>query len=167
MERYSPISSRSLWARGVPGLLEGSFRTRLRCAATAVAFGLACIAPWESRTGSSRLTPSQYPTIARRDRRSGPIEVPVRSISLDPLHRCRNLFETNFKRIREARPGGTWREWDRELVTDCHRVSAGAGAMFSVYGRMVWDEPSPTITAQILGFGNGRFGHPEQDEHSR
>jgi DNA (cytosine-5)-methyltransferase 1 len=25
------------------------------------------------------------------------------------------------------------------------------------------DEPSPTITTQFFGFGNGRFGHPTQD----
>ena len=28
---------------------------------------------------------------------------------------------------------------------------------------MSWDEPAPTITTQYFGFGNGRFGHPEQD----
>lgn len=28
---------------------------------------------------------------------------------------------------------------------------------------MKWDEPSPTITTHCIGFGNGRFGHPEQD----
>jgi DNA (cytosine-5)-methyltransferase 1 len=28
---------------------------------------------------------------------------------------------------------------------------------------MSWDEPSPTMTTQCYGFGNGRFGHPEQD----
>ena len=28
---------------------------------------------------------------------------------------------------------------------------------------MEWNEPSPTITTQFYGFGNGRFGHPEQD----
>ena len=28
---------------------------------------------------------------------------------------------------------------------------------------MSWDEPSPTITTQFYGYGNGRFGHPEQD----
>ena len=28
---------------------------------------------------------------------------------------------------------------------------------------MSWTEPSPTITTQFYGFGNGRFGHPEQD----
>ena len=33
----------------------------------------------------------------------------------------------------------------------------------AVYGRMEWDQPSPTITTQFFGFGNGRFGHPEQN----
>ena len=28
---------------------------------------------------------------------------------------------------------------------------------------MEWEQPSPTVTTQFYGFGNGRFGHPEQD----
>ena len=28
---------------------------------------------------------------------------------------------------------------------------------------MEWDKPAPTITTQFYGYGNGRFGHPEQD----
>ena len=28
---------------------------------------------------------------------------------------------------------------------------------------MEWNRPAPTITGQCFGFGNGRFGHPEQD----
>ena len=28
---------------------------------------------------------------------------------------------------------------------------------------MEWDKPSPTITTQCYGYGNGRFGHPQQD----
>jgi DNA (cytosine-5)-methyltransferase 1 len=28
---------------------------------------------------------------------------------------------------------------------------------------MEWNKPSPTITTQFFGFGNGRFGHPDQD----
>jgi DNA (cytosine-5)-methyltransferase 1 len=28
---------------------------------------------------------------------------------------------------------------------------------------MSWGDPSPTITTQFYGFGNGRFGHPDQD----
>ncbi|MNC62216.1 putative BsuMI modification methylase subunit YdiO [compost metagenome] len=28
---------------------------------------------------------------------------------------------------------------------------------------MSWNESAPTLTTQFYGFGNGRFGHPEQD----
>jgi DNA (cytosine-5)-methyltransferase 1 len=28
---------------------------------------------------------------------------------------------------------------------------------------MEWDKIGPTITTQCFGYGNGRFGHPEQD----
>jgi DNA (cytosine-5)-methyltransferase 1 len=28
---------------------------------------------------------------------------------------------------------------------------------------MKWEEVSPTITTQFVGYGTGRFGHPEQD----
>jgi DNA (cytosine-5)-methyltransferase 1 len=28
---------------------------------------------------------------------------------------------------------------------------------------MKWEEPSPTMTTHCIGYGNGRFGHPEQD----
>lgn len=80
----------------------------------------------------------------------------------DPLHRTSRLSALNLRRIRASRPGGTWRDWNKELVCPCHRKSTGDGYV-SVYGRMEWDLPSPTITTQFFGFGNGRFGHPEQD----
>ncbi len=79
----------------------------------------------------------------------------------DRLHRASALSEKNRARIRESRPGGSWREWSKGLVTPCHRKISGKGYS-SVYGRMVWDEPAPTMTTQFFGFGNGRFGHPEQ-----
>jgi DNA (cytosine-5)-methyltransferase 1 len=80
----------------------------------------------------------------------------------DRLHRASHLSEINLKRIRAAKPGGSWKDWDDELVAECHKLETGRGYA-SVYGRMKWDEPSPTITTQFYGFGNGRFGHPEQD----
>jgi DNA (cytosine-5)-methyltransferase 1 len=80
----------------------------------------------------------------------------------DPLHRASRLSSMNAKRIAAAKPGGTWRDWDPELVAACHQVETGKGYA-SVYGRMEWSAPSPTITTQFFGFGNGRFGHPEQD----
>lgn len=80
----------------------------------------------------------------------------------DPLHQCSKLSPLNLKRIRASRPGGTWRDWPKELVADCHKKEIGKG-YGSVYARMEWDKPSPTITTQFYGYGNGRFGHPEQD----
>lgn len=80
----------------------------------------------------------------------------------DPLHRASALSERNLRRIIAASPGGTWNDWPDDLVADCHRVETGKGYS-SVYGRMEWDKPAPTVTTQFFGFGNGRFGHPEQD----
>ncbi len=80
----------------------------------------------------------------------------------DPLHRSSRLSPVNRRRIAAAKPGGTWREWPEDLVAACHKEETGKGYS-SVYGRMSWDEPSPTITTQFYGFGNGRFGHPEQN----
>jgi len=80
----------------------------------------------------------------------------------DSLHRASRLSPVNLRRIRHSKPGGTWRDWPHELVAKCHRKKSGK-TYPSVYGRMEWDEPSPTITTQFYGFGNGRFGHPEQD----
>jgi DNA (cytosine-5)-methyltransferase 1 len=80
----------------------------------------------------------------------------------DPLHRTSTLSARNLRRIRASKPGGTWRDWPRWLRADCHKEKSGKSYP-SVYGRMEWDKPSPTITTQFYGFGNGRFGHPEQD----
>ncbi|MDY0096501.1 MAG: DNA cytosine methyltransferase [Candidatus Vecturithrix sp.] len=80
----------------------------------------------------------------------------------DPLHQSSSLSETNYQRILVSTPGGTWRDWPEELVADCHKKKSGI-TYPSVYGRMSWNEPSPTITTQFFGFGNGRFGHPEQN----
>jgi len=80
----------------------------------------------------------------------------------DPLHRCSSLSELNLRRIRTSKPGGTWRDWNSSLVAACHKKRKGRSYP-GVYGRMEWDFPSPTITTQFFGFGNGRFGHPKQD----
>ena len=80
----------------------------------------------------------------------------------DALHRSSELSILNRRRIRHSKPGGSWRDWPRNLVAACHKVRTGK-TYSSVYGRMEWDKPSPTITTQFYGFGNGRFGHPDQD----
>jgi DNA (cytosine-5)-methyltransferase 1 len=80
----------------------------------------------------------------------------------DPLHRASSLSPVNLKRIRASQPGGSWHDWGKSLVAACHAREKGKGYR-SVYGRMEWDRPAPTITTQSFGFGSGRFGHPEQD----
>lgn len=80
----------------------------------------------------------------------------------DKLHVTSKLTKKNLQRIKVSNPGGTWRDWPKHLVADCHRAESGR-TYPGVYGRMEWDKPAPTMTTQCYGFGNGRFGHPEQD----
>lgn len=80
----------------------------------------------------------------------------------DKLHIASTLTEKNLQRIRISKPGGTWRDWPEHMRADCHKSKTGK-TYPSVYGRMEWGKPAPTMTTQCYGFGNGRFGHPEQD----
>ena len=84
------------------------------------------------------------------------------SCKTDTLHRASKLSKINKKRIKKSVPGGTWKDWDEKLRLSCHKKSTGQGYR-AVYGRMEWGKPSPTITTQFYGYGNGRFGHPEQN----
>lgn len=79
----------------------------------------------------------------------------------DNLHVSSRLTPVNLQRIKASKPGGTWRDWPTNLVAACHARDSGS-TYPGVYGRMTWDDPSPTITGQCYGFGNGRFGHPTQ-----
>lgn len=80
----------------------------------------------------------------------------------DSMHRATKLSPLNLKRIQNSVQGGTWKDWDDSLKLKCHQKASGK-SYGAVYGRMSWDQPSPTITTQFYGYGNGRFGHPEQN----
>lgn len=80
----------------------------------------------------------------------------------DSLHRTSSMDTTNLRRIMASKPGGSWKDWNDDLISGCHKLESGS-TFVGVYGRMVWDAPSPTITTQFYGYGNGRFGHPEQN----
>lgn len=82
---------------------------------------------------------------------------------MDKLHVAADLSEKNIKRLRAtAVDGGTKADWPKYLTLACHRRKSGARYR-SIYGRMWWDKPAPTMTTLCNGIGNGRFGHPEQD----
>lgn len=87
---------------------------------------------------------------------------PGQASATDPLHVCSRLAPINLQRIRASRPGGSWRDWPAELLPNCYKKASGS-SYGSVYGRMQWDKPAPTLTTQFYRYGTGRYGHPEQD----
>src|SRR5216683_5346318 len=106
-------------------------------------------------------TPEQYRTVRHAIEGLPPLEASANSKD-DPLHKTTGLSQLNLKRIRQSRPGGSWKDWDDDLRTACHKRESGTHYK-SVYGRMSWDEPAPTLTTECYAYGSGRFGHPEQD----
>jgi DNA (cytosine-5)-methyltransferase 1 len=82
----------------------------------------------------------------------------------DPLHRASKLSVMNKRRIAATpRNGGSATSWPRKLVPPCYRRKSGKSYMVTVYGRMRWKEPAPTMTTQCMTLGTGRFGHPSQN----
>jgi DNA (cytosine-5)-methyltransferase 1 len=119
-----------------------------------------------SKLGSIHLIPptckkTKYKTVRDAIAHLEPILSGEKSKS-DKLHFTTNLTSLNLKRIKASIPNGTWEDWDKTLWLECHKKESGK-TYKSVYGRMSWDEPSPTITTQFYNYGTGRFGHPEQD----
>jgi DNA (cytosine-5)-methyltransferase 1 len=107
-------------------------------------------------------TPSKWKTVRQAIGGLPPIDAGAQHRN-DPLHAAARLSPTNMKRIRATpHDGGTKDDWPKDLVLDCHRRESGS-RYHSIYGRMWWDRPAPTMTTLCNGIGNGRFGHPEQD----
>ena len=83
------------------------------------------------------------------------------NLSKSHWHVVRNISPRNIERIKAAESGKSWASIPERLRPKCHQ---GTYRGFSnVYGRMEWDQPSPTITAGCTTFSKGRFGHPTED----
>lgn len=82
----------------------------------------------------------------------------------DSYHRARKLSPINLKRIKTTKKnGGSAKEWPEHLLPECYKRESGKTYYGTVYGRMNFNEPSPTMTTQCTGLGNGRYGHPTQN----
>ena len=112
------------------------------------------------RHGDISLPPPtrQADGVAEFIRNTPPIAAGERSAE-DPAHTTLPLSPTNLERIRQSKPGGSWKDWDEAMVNPCHTRAHYPAP----YGRMRWDEPAPTITTQFCYYSTGRFGHPTQD----
>lgn len=121
-----------------------------------------------SRLGPIHVPPGQYASqeewrTVRQAIGKLPAVLAGESHPRDALHIAARLTSLNLERLK-ATPydGGTKDHWPKRLQLKCHRRPSGA-RYHSIYGRMSWNKPAPTMTTLCNGIGNGRFGHPEQD----
>jgi len=80
----------------------------------------------------------------------------------DPLHFSRYHGKKVLEMIKHVpKNGGNRNEIPKRLWLDCHKkLKKGAE---TVYGRMWWDRPSPTMTCRCTTPACGRFTHPTQN----
>lgn len=75
-------------------------------------------------------------------------------------HVVRDLGHANLERLKASVAGGARSDIPVHLRPPCHQ---GSDTGFTnVYGRMAWDQPSPTITGGCTSLSKGRFGHPTE-----
>lgn len=79
-------------------------------------------------------------------------------------HVVRDLQPQTKERLRAAEPGQTWLKVDESVRPPCHRN--GYDGFTNVYGRMAWNQASPTITGGCTTPCKGRFGHPDKRRYT-
>jgi DNA (cytosine-5)-methyltransferase 1 len=79
-------------------------------------------------------------------------------------HVVRDLQNQTKERLGVAQPGKTWLETEESVRPLCHRD--GYNGFTNVYGRMAWNQPSPTITGGCTTPCKGRFGHPDKRRYT-
>ncbi len=86
-------------------------------------------------------------------------DLPLAGSSGDPLHDIGEKRTPRVQELIELIPldGGSRKDLPASKKLDCHKRSDGFN---DVYGRMAWDEVSPTITGGCFNPSKGRFLHP-------
>lgn len=112
-----------------------------------------------NRTGQALLAP---PTKSTTTVRSAIEHLPVPGASGDSIHDILSKRSAKVEMIITHIPkdGGSRVSLPESLQLECHKKRGG---FFDVYGRMKWDEVSPTITSGCTNPSKGRFLHPEQN----
>lgn len=88
--------------------------------------------------------------------------LPSPGASGDLLHDLKRQHSEKVMSIIRAIPrnGGSRKDLPKKLILGCHKRTNG---FKDVYGRMSWDDLSPTITSGCTNPSKGRFIHPEQN----
>ena len=79
-------------------------------------------------------------------------------------HVVRDLQPQVKERLQAAEPGQSWLAIDESVRPQCHRN--GYKGFTNTYGRMTWDQVSPTITGGCTTASKGRFGHPDKSRYT-
>ena len=79
-------------------------------------------------------------------------------------HVVRDIQPQVKERLSAAKPGQTWLAVDESVRPQCHRN--GYKGFTNTYGRMAWDQVSPTITGGCTAPSKGRFGHPDKRRYT-
>jgi DNA (cytosine-5)-methyltransferase 1 len=79
-------------------------------------------------------------------------------------HVVRDLQPQTKARLKAAQPGQTWLRVKESVRPRCHQN--GYNGFTNVYGRMAWDQASPTITGGCTTPCKGRFGHPDKRRYT-
>ena len=112
--------------------------------------------------GRGRSIPFAPPAAESRTVRDAIGSLGPAGTSGDPAH---DHGESRSERIRELismipRDGGSRGDLPGDMQLACHQKCNGFN---DVYGRMAWDDVSPTITGGCFNPSKGRFLHPEED----
>lgn len=83
---------------------------------------------------------------------------------MENWHVVRTLQPQTKERLKLAQPGKTWLTLDESVRPVCHQN--GYSGFTNVYGRMAWDQVSPTITGGCTTPCKGRFGHPDKRRYT-
>ena len=96
-------------------------------------------------------------TVKNRYRR-----LPSAGQSGDPIHDMPERRSPRVVKLIQHIPkdGGSRTDLPDENQLDCHKRCSG---FKDVYGRMAWNDVSPTITSGCFNPSKGRFLHPEED----
>ncbi|MDR1884044.1 MAG: DNA (cytosine-5-)-methyltransferase, partial [Prevotella sp.] len=89
-------------------------------------------------------SPKNYVTVKDTIKNLPPVTAGISDVN-DPLHRARKLSDLNIKRIQHTTEEHGWKKWPQELLLECFKKPSGR-TYSSVYGRMKWNEPAPTMT---------------------
>lgn len=112
-----------------------------------------------SRVGVPKLAEKSKKRLSVRDVISH-IDAPT--VSSDVIHTIPEKRSDAVKRLIALIPkdGGSRAQLPLEYQLACHLRSDG---FRDVYGRMAWDDVSPTITSGCINPSKGRFLHPEEN----